>query len=81
MALLDLDALRRAPSVVPDFVDPPNAAAIRDNFPAIGRPGQLPVEAMHFGPRCGDLIQELQSESAAQAFSENSTSTSSGGPQ
>jgi hypothetical protein len=78
VALLDLDALRQAPltrgpftfSVIPAFVEPANAAAIRRDFPAIAYPGLLPVEATDFGPRFRDLIQELQSEPVARAISE-----------
>jgi SM-20-related protein len=78
MALLDLGALHRAPltrnpfsfTVVPDFVDPTNASTIREDFPPIAYPGLLPVEATGFGPRFGDLIEELQSETVALAFSE-----------
>lgn len=78
MALLDLDALRRAPvtrdpfvfTVVPDFVAPSNAAAVRADFPAIAWPGLLPVEATRFGPRFGDLIRELQTAAVAHAVSE-----------
>jgi hypothetical protein len=78
MALLDLGALREAPlarepfhyTMVPDFVPPAEAAAIRDDFPKIAYPGLLPVEATHFGPRFGDLIKALQSEEVARAFSE-----------
>ena len=78
MALLDLGALVRAPltrdpftfTVVRDFVPPANAEAIRGDFPAIAYPGLLPVEATEFGPRFGELIEELQSEPVARAFSE-----------
>jgi SM-20-related protein len=78
MALLDLDALRQAAvaqepfrfTVVPDFISPANATAIREDFPNIVYPGLLPVEATAYGPRFGDLIQELQSASVARAFSE-----------
>lgn len=78
VALLDLHAFRRAAvtrepftfTVVPDFVGPVNAEAIRNDFPAIPYPGLLPVEATRFGPRFADLIQELQSEPVARAFSE-----------
>ncbi|MDR3534047.1 MAG: 2OG-Fe(II) oxygenase [Rhodopila sp.] len=78
MALLDLDALRRAPlardpfyyTVVPDFVEPANAEGIRGDFPKIAYPGLLPVEATAFGPQFGALIEELQTERVAQVFSE-----------
>jgi hypothetical protein len=78
VALLDLDALRRAPltrdpfafAVVPDFVQPANAEAIRGDFPPIAYPGLLPVEATSFGPRFADMIKELQSVPVARALSE-----------
>ncbi len=78
MALLDLDALRRAPvtrepfafTVVPNFVGPVNAEAVRADFPHIGYPGLLPVEATKYGPKFAELIEELQSEPAARTFSE-----------
>jgi len=78
MALLDLEAFRRAPvardpfmfTVVPGFVQPAEAAAIRGDFPAIAYPGLLPVEATTFGPVFGALIEELQSEKVARAFSQ-----------
>ena len=78
MALLDLDALQRAPvtgepfrfAVVRDFVPPDNAAAIRRDFPAIAYAGLLPVEATRYGTAFGGLIEELQSEAVARVFSE-----------
>jgi hypothetical protein len=78
MALLDLDALRRAPltrepfafTMVPHFVGPVNAQAVRADFPNIAYPGLLPVEATRYGPHFGELIQELQSEPVARTFSE-----------
>lgn len=78
MALLDLDALRQANvaqepfqfTVVPDFVRPADATAIRNDFPSIAYPGLLPVEATAYGPKFGDLVRELQSEPVARAFSE-----------
>ena len=78
MALLDLDALRLAPltrdpfsfTVVPDFVAPADAEAIRADFPPIAYPGLLPVEATAPGPRFNQLIHELQSAAVARAFSE-----------
>jgi hypothetical protein len=76
--LLDLDSLARAPlarepflyTVVPNFIRKADAAAIREDFPAIEDPGLLPVEATSYGHRFGALIRELQSEAVARAFSE-----------
>lgn len=78
MALLDLEALRQAHvthepfsfTVVPDFIPAVSAAAIRTDFPPIAYPGLLPVEATAFGPRFGELIQELRTEAVARTFSE-----------
>ena len=76
--LLDLDALARAPlarepfayTVVPDFIRPADARAVREDFPPIADPGLLPVEATSYGHRFGALIRELRSEAVARAFSE-----------
>jgi SM-20-related protein len=78
MRLLDLGALRDAPvtndpfsfAVVPRFIHPTQAEAIRRDFPDIPYPGLLPVEATRYGPRFGDLIEELQSDAVAAVFSE-----------
>ncbi len=78
MALLDLEALNRAPlvrepftfTVVKDAVRPADAAAIRDDFPDIEDCGLLPVETTRCGPKFRRLIDELRSEEAARAFSE-----------
>jgi hypothetical protein len=55
---------------VPNFIRPADAAAIREDFPAIADPGLLPVEATLYGHRFGALIRELQSPAVARAFSE-----------
>nr|WP_294517549.1 2OG-Fe(II) oxygenase [uncultured Rhodopila sp.] len=78
MGLLYLDALRNAAvttdpftfTVVQGFVQPEQAAAIRKDFPDIGYPGLLPVEATRHGPRFAQLIKELQSREVAAVFSE-----------
>jgi SM-20-related protein len=78
MALLDLQALQRAQvthdpfsfTVVPNFVSPANALAIRQDFPAIAYPGLLPVEATSFGSAFSELIAELRSTAVARVFSE-----------
>ena len=83
MSLLDLDVLRDATvtrdpfmfTVVRDFVNPANAAAILADFPPIAFPGLLPVEATAYGPRFGALIAELKSKAVARAFRKSSTST------
>jgi hypothetical protein len=76
--LLDLETLALAPlarepflyTVVPNFIRKADAAAIREDFPAIADPGLLPVEATSYGHRFGALIRELQGEAVARAFSE-----------
>jgi hypothetical protein len=76
--LLDLDSLAHAAlgrdpffyTVVPNFIRLADAAAIREDFPAIADPGLLPVEATLYGHRFGALIRELQSPAVARAFSE-----------
>lgn len=78
MSLLDLEALRLAPltrepftfTVVANAIRPADAAAIRDDFPAIDNSGLLPVEATDAGPLFRRLIEELKSEATARAFSE-----------
>lgn len=78
MGLLHLDALRNAAvttdpftfTVVPGFVQPEQAAAIRRDFPEIAYAGLLPVEATRPGPRFSQLIDELQSAEVAAVFSE-----------
>ena len=78
MSLLDLEALQLAPlarepftfTVVHDAIRSADAAAIRDDFPEIEDSGLLPVEATHHGPLFRRLIQELESEETARAFSE-----------
>ena len=78
MSLLDLEALAQAPlvrdpfnfTIVEDAVRPADAAAIREDFPDIEDSGLLPVEATNYGPSFGQLIEELQSEEVARAFSE-----------
>jgi hypothetical protein len=78
MGLLHLDALRNATvttdpftfTVLPGFVQPEQAAAIRKDFPNIAYAGLLPVEATTSGPRFAELIEELQSDAVATVFSE-----------
>jgi len=78
MSLLDLEALELAPmarhpfafTVVPNAIRPADAAAIRDDFPKIDSPGLFPYDTTRYGPRFQRLIDELQSEQTARAFSE-----------
>lgn len=76
--LLDLEALRQAPltrdpfmfAVVPNFVRPDEARGVREDFPAIGQPGLLPLGATTYGPRFGALVEALRSREVARVFSE-----------
>ena len=76
MSILRLDALLQAEvarepfqyAVVPDFVQPEAAAAIRADFPRIGYAGLLPVEATEHGPAFAALIEALESRETAEAF-------------
>ena len=78
MPLLDLEAFRAAPltrepftfTVVPHAVPPEAAAAVRADFPEIAESGLLPVEATSPGPKFRELIEEMQSDRVARAFSE-----------
>ena len=78
MPLIDLEAFRAAPltrdpftfTIVRQAIRPADAADIRADFPAIEDSGLLPVEATTPGPRFSQLIEELQSEEVARAFSE-----------
>lgn len=78
MPLIDLEAFGRAPlarepflyTVVPNLVEAGNASQILRDFPPIDYPGLLPVQATNYGPLFGALIEELQSDAVARAFSE-----------
>ena len=78
MPLIDLEAFRAAPltrdpfnfTIVRQAIRTADAADIRTDFPAIADSGLLPVEATRPGPRFSQLIEELQSEEVARAFSE-----------
>ena len=78
MPLIDLEAFRAAPltrdpftfTIVRQAIRPADAADIRADFPAIEDSGLLPVEATTPGTRFSQLIEELQSDEVARAFSE-----------
>lgn len=78
MAVLNLESFRQTPLitdpfqclVVPDFIKPDDARAIREDFPKIDFPGLLPLEATHYGPRFAEFIEELRSPEVAAAFGE-----------
>ena len=89
MPLIDLEAFRAAPltrdpftfTIVRQAIRPADAADIRADFPAIADSGLLPVEATTPGPRFSQLIEELQSEEVARAFSEKFDVDLTGRPQ
>ena len=64
MELLDLDSFRRAPFctdpfdylVVPDFIRPTALPELLQDFPAIDKPGLLPVSAAPGGPAFRRLL-------------------------
>lgn len=68
MAVLDLDALARAPltrepfdfAVVPGFIRAEAAAAIERDFPAIPAPGSFPPGVLRYGPAFRELLGELR---------------------
>jgi SM-20-related protein len=78
MALLDLDALRRAPLttdpfsyvVVPGFLPRAAAEAVARDFPAIAHPGLLPLEATTPGPAFNAMVEELTAPALAACFAE-----------
>ena len=78
MNMLDLEALARTPltrepfdfMVVPNFIRPEAAVALKQDFPAIPYPGLLPVEATRPGPSFSTLVETLQSSELATAFSQ-----------
>ena len=78
MPLIDLEAFRAAPltrdpftfTIVRQAIRPADAADIRADVPAIEDSGLLPVEATTPGTRFSQLIEELQSDEVARAFSE-----------
>ena len=89
MPLIDLEAFRAAPltrdpftfTIVRQAIRPADAADVRADFPAIADSGLLPVEATTPGPRFSQLIEELQSEEVARAFSEKFDVDLTGRPQ
>jgi hypothetical protein len=78
MPLLDLDALAAAPPsrdpfefvVVPRFVAPAEAAAIRAQFPAIPHAGLTPVSEVEGGPAFDALIDALGAPALTQVVAD-----------
>ena len=77
MAILDLDALDRAPLqkdpcdfvVVPHFVRPEVLAEVNRDYPNIDIAGNFPPEELHYGQAFSRLLEELQSPRMRQKFS------------
>jgi hypothetical protein len=76
MAMLDLDALARAPlirepfdfAVVPGFLRPEAAAAVEHDFPIITGPGSFPPSTLRCGPAFRALIDEMRGPALARAM-------------
>jgi hypothetical protein len=76
MAMLDLDALARAPltrqpfdfAVVPGFLRPEAAAEVERDFPAIATPGSFPPSTLSYGPSFRALMDELRGPDLARAM-------------
>jgi hypothetical protein len=76
MAMLDLDALARAPltrqpfdfAVVPGFLRPEAATEVERDFPAIATPGSFPPSTLSYGPSFRALMDELRGPDLARAM-------------
>ena len=54
--------------VVPGFVRPALLPAINRDYPAIGRPGNVPVEELHGGPTFEAMVEEMRSDAMRDRF-------------
>ena len=78
MSLLDLAAfaatpLRREPYehlVVPSFVAPDEAAALREAFPSLPHSGLTPIDDAHYDSRFAQLVDAVRRPEFTAAFSE-----------
>ena len=78
MQMLDLAAFARASVarepfaylIATDMISPAAASEILRDFPKIDHPGLMPVEATRYGASFGALVEELESERTARAFSQ-----------
>lgn len=76
--LVNLDALANAPLVrepfphlvVRDFLPESVMAEIDKDFPDVPKRGSFPMSELHSGPSFAKLVEYLESEEVAQAFSE-----------
>lgn len=75
---LDLDLFRATPLerepfnflVVPGFVLPAAREGINADYPEVSKPGSFPLDEVTFGPKFGELIEDLNSEAMREAFEE-----------
>lgn len=75
---LDLEKLRRAERqdepfqhvLVPEFLKPERVSVVNEDFPAIERAGNFPVDDLDYGRRFSTLIDEIGSESFRRAIEE-----------
>jgi len=75
-AVLDLDALGATPLerdpfdfiAVPGFVRPQAVAAANQDYPAIDRPSNLPLESLSYGPGFQRVIEALEGPAFARAL-------------
>jgi len=76
MAILDLDALARAPLnrdpcdfvVVPRFVKSEALPEVNRDYPKITEPGNFPPEGLRYGSSFAAMLQELASPELRRAF-------------
>lgn len=76
MAILDLEALRRAPLqhdpcdfiVVPEFVRRDVLEDVNRDYPEIAEPGNFPPDQLQYGSAFGGLLEELASDETRDAF-------------
>jgi hypothetical protein len=76
--LLDLDAIRAAPStrdpsmftVVKNVVRTADAAAVQADFPGVADSEESPYAALRAGPKFRQFVEEMQSKEVRRAFSE-----------
>ncbi|MFO1431050.1 MAG: 2OG-Fe(II) oxygenase [Candidatus Competibacteraceae bacterium] len=68
MSILNLAALAATPLqhdpfdflIVPAFIETEALARINQDFPPLHKPGNFPLEALHYGPGFQSLLDELQ---------------------
>jgi SM-20-related protein len=78
MAIIDLDALRAAPLnhdpydhiVVPGFIRKEALAELHRDYPAVDKPGSVPVGMFPHGPAFDRLLEALKGPEMEEAFEE-----------